>query len=52
MIGQTASSIPFDARLNVLAAVVRWVEEGVAPETIEGTKFKGTSVQFRRRHCR
>ncbi|KAF2227051.1 tannase and feruloyl esterase [Elsinoe ampelina] len=45
-----------DADGNVLQAMVRWVEEGVAPETIEGAKFKtggnGTEVEYTRRHCR
>ncbi|KAH8660651.1 Tannase/feruloyl esterase [Tricladium varicosporioides] len=46
----------FEAESNVLAAMVRWVEEGVAPETIEGVKFvddvRGKGVERRRRHCR
>ncbi|KAK7455208.1 hypothetical protein VKT23_011083 [Stygiomarasmius scandens] len=41
---------------NVLMAMVRWVEEGVAPETILGTKFVNDSdeleVEFSRRHCK
>ncbi|KAJ3753909.1 feruloyl esterase, type B [Lentinula raphanica] len=41
---------------NVLTAIVKWVEEGVAPETILGTKYvndtKDLGVQFSRRHCR
>ncbi|KAK4115540.1 tannase and feruloyl esterase [Canariomyces notabilis] len=42
---------------NVLMAVVRWVEQGKAPETILGTAFvngtaSGGEVAFRRRHCR
>lgn len=36
---------------NVLSAVVRWVEDGVAPETIEGAGYDEDGV-FRRRHCR
>ena len=58
-IGQTAAETPFDARFNVLAAIVAWVETGLAPDTIEGTKFvddaslgKERAVQFSRRHCR
>ena len=41
---------------NVLLALVNWVENGTAPETMEGTKYiddeptKG--VSFKRRHCR
>ncbi|USP78260.1 uncharacterized protein yc1106_05534 [Curvularia clavata] len=47
--------IPFDKRVNLLAALVAWVEEEVAPEEMEGTKFvddvveKG--VRLARRHC-
>ncbi|KAJ4474960.1 Tannase/feruloyl esterase [Lentinula aciculospora] len=45
-----------DPERNVLTAVVRWVEEGIAPDTIEGTKFVNDTpelgVEFRRRHCR
>jgi len=41
---------------NVLMAMVRWVEEGVAPDIILGTKFVNDDpdegVQFSRRHCR
>ena len=57
MIGQASiGSIGFDPESNVLAAIVRWVEQGVAPDTIEGTKFvddlKENGVERRRRHCR
>jgi feruloyl esterase len=55
MIGQSSSSIPFEPVSNVLAALVRWVEQGVAPEEIEGTKMNeaaAESVLFKRRHCR
>lgn len=44
-----------DPEDNVLMAVVKWVEEGVAPETIRGTKFvdgPGSAVAYRRKHCR
>ncbi|KAL4865597.1 hypothetical protein BDV12DRAFT_147695 [Aspergillus spectabilis] len=40
---------------NVLMAMVRWVEEGIAPETIRGAKFTngvGSPVEYRRKHCR
>ncbi|KAL3480816.1 Tannase/feruloyl esterase [Aspergillus californicus] len=41
---------------NVLMAMVRWVEEGIAPDTIMGTAYvngsKGAGVDFKRRHCR
>lgn len=54
--GAAAAGIPFEAGRNVLAAVVEWVEEGVAPETVTGTKFVGDVVAegeaFERAHCR
>lgn len=42
---------------NVLTAMVRWVEEGVAPDTILGTAYVNETitsgeVAFSRRHCR
>ncbi|KAJ4474975.1 Tannase/feruloyl esterase [Lentinula aciculospora] len=62
-IGQTlpgASGIltseTLDPERNVLTAMVRWVEEGVAPDRILGTKHVNDTtelgVEFRRRHCR
>lgn len=46
----------FDRTHNVLAAVVAWVEQGVAPETLTGTKFvddtPSLGVAFARSHCR
>ncbi|KAK2754285.1 Tannase and feruloyl esterase [Arachnomyces sp. PD_36] len=44
-----------DPKDNVLMAAVQWVEEGIAPETVRGTKFSDenpTEVEFRRNHCR
>jgi feruloyl esterase len=56
MIGQGSSSLPFDREHNVLAAIIDWVEQGVAPETIEGTKYnndvEALGVAYTRRHCR
>jgi feruloyl esterase len=61
MIGQTKGAISFEPQKNVLAAVIDWVENGVAPDVLEGTKLvdgskvrsKDTAaVQFTRRHCR
>ncbi len=57
MVGQSDSgSTRFDSDSNVLAAMVRWVEEGVAPDTILGTKFVNDSaesgVKRSRRNCR
>lgn len=51
-----AAGIPFEANRNVLKAVVDWVEKGIAPEYVEGTKFVNDTVSmgvdFTRRHCR
>lgn len=44
-----------DPEDNVLMAMVRWVEEGVPPETVRGAKFvdgPGSRVEYRRKHCR
>lgn len=50
-------SATLDPEGNVLTAVVRWVEEGVAPDTILGTAYVNQTkdsgeVAFQRRHCR
>ncbi|KAL5316270.1 hypothetical protein ACEPPN_015315 [Leptodophora sp. 'Broadleaf-Isolate-01'] len=54
--GAPSVGIPFEKEKNILAAMVAWVERGIAPETIEGTKFTGDTVangvSFTRRHCR
>ncbi|XMA10595.1 hypothetical protein WAI453_003386 [Rhynchosporium graminicola] len=54
--GSPSTGIPFEREKNILAAIVAWVEEGIAPKTIEGTKFSGDAVvndvNFTRRHCR
>ncbi|OLN97047.1 putative feruloyl esterase B-2-like protein 2 [Colletotrichum chlorophyti] len=51
-----ADSLPFDRTHNVLAAIVDWVEVGVAPESITGTKFINDTVKsgvdFKRQHCK
>ncbi|KAH3933443.1 carboxylic ester hydrolase [Parastagonospora nodorum] len=51
-----AAGIPFQAENNVLKAMVDWVEQSVAPEHMQGTKFVNDSValgvDFKRRHCR
>ncbi|KAH7414181.1 feruloyl esterase B precursor [Phaeosphaeria sp. MPI-PUGE-AT-0046c] len=51
-----AIGIPFTAQNNVLKAIVAWVEEGKAPEYMEGTKFVNDTVamgvDFTRKHCR
>jgi feruloyl esterase len=55
--GNTAAAgIPFEADRNVLSAMVNWVEGGVAPEHVQGTKFVNDTallgVDFTRRHCK
>ncbi|KAJ5189497.1 Tannase/feruloyl esterase [Penicillium cf. griseofulvum] len=40
---------------NVLMAMVQWVEEGKAPETVRGTKLStgpGSKAEYKRKHCR
>ncbi|THU84518.1 tannase and feruloyl esterase [Dendrothele bispora CBS 962.96] len=59
-IGQTLAGsgnlLNLDPKSNVLTAMVRWVEEGVAPESVLGRKFVnddvGECVAFSRRHCK
>lgn len=46
-----------DPHGNVLSAIVRWVEDGIAPETIRGTKYangtKGSgNILAQRDHCK
>jgi feruloyl esterase len=44
-----------DPEDNVLMAMVKWVEEGVPPETVRGAKFvdgPGSAVEYKRKHCR
>lgn len=51
-IGNRADNVDgWEPEGNVLLAVVRWVEDGVAPETIGGTGSDEAGV-FERRHCR
>lgn len=54
--GDSAKGVPFKSPNNVLAALVRWVENGTAMEDIVGTKFVNDSVDlgitFQHRHCR
>jgi hypothetical protein len=57
MIGQSSSGATgFDPASNVLAAIIKWVEEGNPPDTIEGTKFvndlPSEGVERKRKHCR
>lgn len=49
----TASTDPAQ---NVLTAMVQWVEEGVAPEAVVGSRFrngtKALGVEYTRSHCK
>ena len=57
-IGQVQSGDPntYTAQDNALIAIVQWVEKGVAPEFMRGTKFVNDTaalgVQFTRKHCK
>lgn len=56
-IGQDIDSVgTLEPDGNVLTAMVRWVEEGIAPDTVLGTAFvnQATSgdIAFQRRHCK
>lgn len=50
------NGIEFNKERNVLRAIVDWVEKGVAPDFIEGTKFVNDTVSLgvdlTRRHCK
>lgn len=47
---------PFRPDVNVLAAIVNWIENGTAPDTITGTKYVNDTISegiaFQRKHCR
>ncbi|XPS72599.1 Feruloyl esterase [Ascochyta lentis] len=53
---QRRNNASLDPEENVLTAIVRWVEEGIAPDTITGTAYRNGSqsagIDFKRRHCR
>jgi feruloyl esterase len=61
-IGQSSSTdeVKFDPNRNIILQLVRWVEEGIAPDTLLGTHFKSQKVDgkkvkvadMQRRHCR
>lgn len=56
-IGNTAAApASYDPDQNVLTAMIRWVEQGIAPETITGTKFVNDTpalgVDTKRARCR
>ncbi|KAE9582314.1 putative feruloyl esterase B-2 [Colletotrichum fructicola] len=46
----------YEAEGNVLSAIVHWVEDGIAPESILGTAYvngtKDAGVAFTRKHCK
>ncbi|OHW95736.1 tannase and feruloyl esterase [Colletotrichum incanum] len=43
----------YDPDANVLAAIVRWVEEGIAPDYILGSRLTTSGeVQLQRKHCK
>jgi feruloyl esterase len=48
-VGTFAGNDPED---NVLLAMVQWVEKGIAPDFVRGTKFNGSEVEYRRKHCK
>jgi feruloyl esterase len=44
-----------DPKDNVLMAMVKWVEEGVAPDYVRGAKFSngtGSKIEYHRKHCK
>ena len=56
-IGNVAKALAsYDPSENVLTAMIRWVEQGIAPDTITGTKYYNDTpalgVNFKRAHCR
>ncbi|THU84512.1 tannase and feruloyl esterase [Dendrothele bispora CBS 962.96] len=59
-IGQTLAGsrnlANLDPESNVLTAMVRWIEQGVAPESVLGRKFvnddTNEGVAFSRKHCK
>lgn len=54
--GPLATAIGLDPNKSVMAALINWVENGIAPETLEGTKFVNDTpsegISFTRKHCR
>jgi feruloyl esterase len=54
MFGQSKAASA--AETNIVNTLIDWVENSVAPDTIEGTKFwsdqSANGIQFTRRHCR
>ena len=57
VIGQNINSVEsLDPSQNVLTAMVKWIEEGIAPESIIGTKWvnntQSLGVDYQRAHCK
>ncbi|RFN52957.1 tannase and feruloyl esterase [Fusarium flagelliforme] len=56
MIGGNAGTLgPYEPESNVLAAIVEWVENGNAPEFIQGTQYASSDkkkADALKRHCR
>ncbi|PYI04429.1 tannase and feruloyl esterase [Aspergillus sclerotiicarbonarius CBS 121057] len=54
--GSVTMTLPFETEMNVLAALVDWVEMDIPPDTIRGTKYVNDTpelgVEFQRDHCR
>ncbi|ORY01583.1 feruloyl esteras-like protein B [Clohesyomyces aquaticus] len=57
VIGQGLDSVnSYEPRQNILTAMVEWVEKGMAPETLVGTRYvngtKNLGVDYLRAHCK
>ncbi|KAF1926252.1 tannase and feruloyl esterase [Didymella exigua CBS 183.55] len=57
VIGQASDEVTtYDPKENILMAIVDWVENGNAPETLIGTKYvndtQSLGVKFQRAHCK
>ncbi|KAK1980414.1 Tannase/feruloyl esterase [Colletotrichum cereale] len=51
--GNPQSFASYEPDANVLAAIVRWVEEGIAPDYILGSRLADTGeVDLQRKHCK
>ncbi|KAK1477583.1 tannase and feruloyl esterase [Colletotrichum tamarilloi] len=51
--GNPETFTSYDPDANVLAAIVRWVEEGVAPDFILGSRLTASGeVDLQRKHCK
>jgi feruloyl esterase len=47
-IGQSISDLSQDSEYNIFTALIKWVEEGFAPERITGTAYQNGTISFRR----